>query len=88
MCKGLMIYFQLSTTFRYKSLKNSNNKDNLIGIRELIGILEANFPIQKDVSDYMEDNKTEWALKVFNSDKTFNYPAYITDAIDWIHEDE
>ena len=24
MCKGLMIYFQLSTTFRYKSLKNSN----------------------------------------------------------------
>ena len=23
MCKGLMIYFQLSTTFRYKSLKNS-----------------------------------------------------------------
>lgn len=64
------------------------NKDNLIGIRELIGILEANFPIQKDVSDYMEDNKTEWALKVFNSDKTFNYPAYITDAIDWIHEDE
>ena len=32
MCKGLMIYFQLSTTFRYKSLKNSNftDKDDIL----------------------------------------------------------
>ena len=36
----------------------------------------------------MEDNKTEWALAVFNSDKTFYYPAYITEAIEWVHEGE
>ena len=30
MCKGLMIYFQLSTTFRYKSLKNSNNYSSCV----------------------------------------------------------
>ena len=30
MCKGLMIYFQLSTTFRYKSLKNSNENPHII----------------------------------------------------------
>lgn len=64
------------------------NKDNLTVIRELMGILEANYPTQKNVSDYMEDNKTEWALEVFKADNTFNYPPYITDAIDWIHEGE
>lgn len=64
------------------------NKDKLADIRELIGISEADYPTQKNVSDYMEDNKTEWALAVFNSDKTYSYPAYITEAIEWIHEGE
>lgn len=64
------------------------NKENLTGIRELIGILETTYPTQKDVSDYLEDNKTEWALEVFNSDKSFSYPVYITEAIEWIHERE
>lgn len=64
------------------------NKDNLTGIRELLGISEANYPTQENVSDYMENNKTEWTLTIFNSDKTFNYPAYITEAIKWIHEGE
>lgn len=64
------------------------NKDKLADIRELIGISEADYPTQKNVSDYMEDNKTEWALAVFNSDKTYSYPAYITEAIEWIHEEE
>lgn len=64
------------------------NKTNLAGIRELLGILETKCPTQKDVSDYMERNKTEWALEVFNSEKTFLYPSYITKAIEWIHEGE
>ena len=64
------------------------NKDKLADIRELIGISEADYPTQKNVSDYMEDNKTEWALAVFNSDKSYNYPDYITEAIEWVHEGE
>lgn len=64
------------------------NKDKLTEIRELVGISEADYPSQINVSDYMEDNKTEWALAVFNSDKTFYYPAYITEAIEWVHEGE
>ena len=64
------------------------NKDKLTEIRELIGISEADYPAQKNVSDYMEDNKTEWALAVFNSDKSYNYPDYITEAIEWVHEGE
>lgn len=64
------------------------NKDKLADIRELIGISEADYPTQNNVSDYMEDNKTEWALAVFNSDMTYSYPAYITEAIEWVHEGE
>ena len=64
------------------------NKDKLTEIRELVGISEADYPAQINVSDYMEENKTEWALAVFNSDKTFNYPPYITEAIEWVHEGE
>ena len=64
------------------------NRDKLTEIRKLVGISETDYPAQINVSDYMEDNKTEWALAVFNSDKTFSYPAYITEAIEWVHEGE
>jgi hypothetical protein len=53
-----------------------------------LDIKETEYPAEKDVSDYMEANKTEWALNVFQSDKTFEYPAYILKAIDWVHEGE
>lgn len=64
------------------------NKENLDDIRETIGIKLEDYPLQKNISDYMEDNKTDWALKVFNSTKQFCYPDYITEAIDWVHEGE
>lgn len=64
------------------------NKEKLDDVREVIGIKQADYPAQKNVSDYMEDNKTEWALNVYKSAKKFNYPLYIAEAIDWIHEGE
>lgn len=64
------------------------NKENLGDIREAIGIKQEDYPTQKSVSDYMEDNKTDWALTVFKSTKVFSYPVYITEAIAWIHEGE
>lgn len=64
------------------------NKENLDDIRETIGIKLEDYPLQKNISDYMEDNKTDWALKVFNSTTQFCYPDYITEAIDWVHEGE
>lgn len=64
------------------------NKDKLDDIREILGIKKEDYPTQEKVSDYMEDNKTDWALSVFKSETLFDYPAYITEAIDWVHEGE
>jgi putative ATP-dependent endonuclease of OLD family len=64
------------------------NTTRLSDLRTVLDIKETEYPAEKDVSDYMEANKTEWALNVFQSDKTFEYPAYILKAIDWVHEGE
>ena len=44
-------------------------------------ILEENFPNLKLLEDYMCNNKTECALKFFETDKKFNIPQYINDAV-------
>lgn len=33
-----------------------------------------------------KNNKTAWALKVFEADGKLNYPQYINDAVDWCNE--
>ena len=35
----------------------------------------------------MENNKTEWALKVFNTQSDFDIPQYINDAINWVKDE-
>lgn len=44
---------------------------------------------QKELIDFMEDNKSEWAFRLLESkDLTFNVPQYIEEAIDWILSDD
>ncbi len=38
----------------------------------------------KNISDYMQTCKSEWAYKVFSEEKDFSFPQYINDCIDWI----
>lgn len=64
------------------------NTGNLSELRTVLDIKESNYPTEKVVSDYMEANKTDWALIVFETDKKFDYPDYILKAIDWVHEGE
>lgn len=64
------------------------NKDNLSQLREVLDIKDTKYPEWADVSKYMEDYKTDWALKVFKSEIRFAYPDYIIKAIDWVHEGE
>ena len=64
------------------------NKDKLEELRNVIGLSEEEYPTQISISDYMEDNKTDWALQVFKATKRFGYPTYIMEAIDWVHERE
>lgn len=41
---------------------------------------------KKIISEYMQTCKSEWAYKVFSSDKQFKFPDYIDECIRWISE--
>ena len=64
------------------------NTSNLSELRTVLNIKESDYPTEKAVSDYMEANKTDWALIFFETDKKFDYPDYILKAIEWVHEGE
>jgi putative ATP-dependent endonuclease of the OLD family len=63
------------------------NSADLVSLCNVISIKSAKYDTVKKVSDYMEDNKTTWALKVFESDITLLYPKYIENAVAWCDEE-
>lgn len=50
-------------------------------LRVLNKILEKSFGDKKSLLDYMEDNKTEWALRLFDTKEEYTIPEYIKNAI-------
>jgi putative ATP-dependent endonuclease of OLD family len=61
------------------------NMQNLSNLKNIIGITGE---LSKDeIIKYMENNKTEWALKVFNTQSDFDIPQYINDAINWVKDE-
>ena len=64
------------------------NIDKLEDIRMLLDLSSDKYPNEETIVNYMTHNKSEWALSVFDSEKIFNYPQYILDAIDWVYEGE
>jgi putative ATP-dependent endonuclease of OLD family len=62
------------------------NKDDLILLCEILEIDNSTFNTTQLISDYMVANKTESALKIFNSSKSIKYPKYINAVIDWCNE--
>jgi putative ATP-dependent endonuclease of OLD family len=62
------------------------NKENLKLLCEILDINEKNYGTVDKVSDYMIKNKTESALKIFNSTKAIAYPEYINKVITWCNE--
>ena len=70
--------------FNYNTLEPKFLKVNNIGT--LNEIFETTYTEEDDMHKYMRANKTDCALKVFESDKKVNYPNYINDAINWCDE--
>ena len=66
-------------------LVNANN-DNLKLLCEILGIDEDDYNTEELISEYMIANKTESALKIFNSEKSIKYPEYINEVIKWCDE--
>ena len=64
------------------------NTSNLKRLRKVIGISDARYDTAEKVAEYMEGHKTEWALKVFESEESLCYPQYIRDAVSWCNEQQ
>lgn len=59
------------------------NQTQLKTLCEAIGIQHADYDTAGKIRDYMTNNKTTWALRVFESNTKLAFPKYITDAVSW-----
>lgn len=63
------------------------NKDNLKLLCEILGLDKKDYNTEQLISDCLIANKTDCALKIFNSEKSIQYPEYINEAIEWCDEE-
>lgn len=59
------------------------NKDDLTTLCNVIGLEHTDCDTADEISKYMGKNKTTWALRVFETERTLQYPKYITNAVAW-----
>jgi putative ATP-dependent endonuclease of OLD family len=72
--------------FNYNTLEPKLLKVNkLQKLNEIFGTTCADID---DMHRYMKENKTDCALKIFDTDKDIKFPQYILDAINWEYEQE
>jgi putative ATP-dependent endonuclease of OLD family len=64
---------------------NANNKS----LKMLCNVIGINYDKYNDfnkINAYMQDHKTTWALKVFETKEEVAFPKYIMNAVDWCDE--
>ena len=85
--ENINIYFDNSTYEYNGSLKNYNNNTlepciyRANSMPTLNSVLDKEYENADDLLKYMEEHKTEVALKIFESNKTIKFPQYIKDGI-------
>ena len=62
------------------------NKKNLETLCKAIGIDLTKYDSADKIVDYMESNKTKWALNFFETTESLEYPEYIKRVINWCDE--
>lgn len=59
-----------------------SNKGDLKKFRQVIGY-PSTYKTSDEIIKYMINQKTDWALKLFESDEVLKYPNYIKAVVDW-----
>ncbi len=59
------------------------NKADLTILCDAIGLNHKKYYTHQRIVEYMISKKTTWALRVFESKRTLQYPKYIIDAVTW-----
>ena len=62
------------------------NNEGLEKLCRVTGVDYSKYYTEEAISNYMKDNKTDWALNVFDSAESLNYPEYINNVISWCGE--
>ena len=62
------------------------NSSQLSILRNAIDIDSESYASAEQITGYMLNNKTKWALNVFESSETLTYPRYILEAVRWCNE--
>jgi putative ATP-dependent endonuclease of OLD family len=62
------------------------NKGNLPELCATFRIDSNSYDTENKIIKFMIGNKTEWALRVFESSTALSFPKYITDAVGWCNE--
>lgn len=81
-----LVIWKKSKPFNYNTLEPKLLKANLNNIVLFNEILWTKYSDIDDLYKYMKANKTEWALKIFDSIEKISFPQYILDAINWEYE--
>ncbi|NMA85494.1 MAG: AAA family ATPase, partial [Epulopiscium sp.] len=74
----------VDTNIKYNTLEPQivfANKNDLDNLREILNLDERKYPDADSIVNYMSDNKTEVALKLFETETEFNIPNYISRAV-------
>lgn len=59
------------------------NKIQLELLRNILDLKKEKYSTEESIKDYMENHKTDWALKIFDTQENIIFPKYILDAINW-----
>jgi len=85
--KNIKIYYDIDNELNTLEPQIVNaNIDNLETLCKILNIDFKKYNNSKTVVDYMINNKTECALKIFESDEVLNFPEYIINAVKWCDE--
>lgn len=69
--------------FNYNTLEPCLLRAN--SLKDLNSMLETDFKTDDDLLEYMNSNKTTCSLKIFDSERELKAPAYIAEAIEFVH---
>lgn len=58
------------------------NKEDLLKFKKVIDY-PSTYTTAEQIIKYMINQKTDWALKLFESDEVLEYPKYIKDIVEW-----
>jgi putative ATP-dependent endonuclease of OLD family len=77
---GALVIGKKNKPFNYNTLEPKILKENSIAI--LNKILGTTYTTDEDLHKYMKSNKTECALKIFETEEAIKFPQYILSAIE------